>query len=130
MRLLLDTHTVVWYVEGNSKLSATARALIKAGGNDVFMSPASYWEIAIKASLGKWTLNQPYADFIDLCLNHYRFQILPIIPAHTAVLISLPFPLHHKDPFDRLIVAQAIAEQMPVVSADDKLDSYPIVRHW
>lgn len=130
MKLLLDTHALVWYVEGDAKLSATARTLIKAGANDVFISPATYWEIAIKVSLGKWVLNRPYADFIDLCLNAYGFQILPVMPSHTTVLVALPFPPQHKDPFDRLLVAQAITEQMAVVSADVKLDAYPITRHW
>jgi PIN domain nuclease of toxin-antitoxin system len=74
-----------WYVEGASKLSATARTLIQDATNEVLISPASFWEVAIKISLGKWTLNGPYEDFIDLCFNQYQFQILPIIPTHTRL---------------------------------------------
>ncbi len=130
MRLLLDTHALYWYIEGDPQLSGLARTLIEDSANEVFISPASYWEIAIKASIGKWVLNRPYEDFIDLCLNRYGFQILPILPAHTARLIHLPLPPKHKDPFDRLIVAQAIFEQMAVVSSDTQLDNYPVTRLW
>ena len=130
MKLLLDTHAIYWYIEGDSRLSATAEALIRDATNEVFISPASYWEIAIKVSIGKWTLNRPYEEFIDLGLNLYGFQVLPILPTHTARLIGLPFPPNHKDPFDRLIVAQAIVEAISVVSIDPKLDAYTIKRLW
>lgn len=130
MRLLLDTHALLWYVLDDPKLSGTARALIVDTANEVLTSPASHWEIAIKVSIGKLTLNQPYGDFIDLCLNRYGFRILPIEPAHTGRLVTLPFPLNHKDPFDRLLVAQAIVEDVPLVSADAPLDQYPITRLW
>src|SRR5262249_47551528 len=96
--------------------------------NDVFMSPASYWEIAIKVSIGKLTLTRPYEDFIDVCVNRYGFVILPVEPRHTAAVSRLPFPPNHGDPFDRLIVAQARVEGMSVVSADPKLDAYGVLR--
>ena len=73
-------------------------------------------------------LNRPYEDFIDVGLKQNGFLILPILPAHTARLIGLPF--HHKDPFDRLLVAQALADQLPIVSADVQLDAYGITRIW
>ena len=130
MKLLLDTHAMYWYIEGDPKLSATAQILIQDAANDIFISPASYWEIAIKASIGKWMLNRPYEEFINLGLNQYGFQVLPILPTHTARLIGLPFPPNHKDPFDRLIVAQAIGEVIPILSIDSKLDAYPIQRLW
>ena len=130
MRLLLDTHTLYWYVEGDPKLSGTAQTLIRDAANEVLISPASYWEIAIKLSIGKWTLNRPFEEFIDLALKQYGFQILPIIPSHAAKLIGLPFPPNHKDPFDRLMVAQVIVEGIPLVSVDPKLDAYPIKRLW
>jgi len=98
--------------------------------NEVFLSPASYWEIAIKMSIGKLILHQPYEDFIDACLNRYGFVILAIEPRHTARVATLPFPTNHKDPFDRLIVAQALVEGMGVVSADPQLDAYGILRIW
>src|ERR1700692_3446804 len=124
MRLLLDSHTLLWYALGDKQLSAVAAALIVDAQNEVFMSPASYWEIAIKVTLGKLKLHQPYEDFIDTCRYKYGFHILPIEPTHTARLVTLPFPPNHKDPFDRLLVAQAIVEQMAIVSADQPLDAY------
>lgn len=78
--------------------------------------------IAIKISIGKWHLNRPYEQFIDVGLNQYGFHVLPILPAHTARLIGLPF--HHKDPFDRLLVAQALVEGIPIVSNDPTLEAY------
>ena len=128
MRLLLDTHAMYWYIEGDPQLSATAQTLIQDASNEVLISPASYWEIAIKISIGKWKLNRTYEDFIDLALNKYGFQVLPILSTHTARVIGLPF--HHKDPFDRLLVAQAIVEGIPIISNDPVLDSYPIKRLW
>lgn len=130
MNLLLDTHALLWYTTSDPQLSPVAASAIADPANDVFMSPASYWEIAIKVSIGKLTLHQPYEDFVDACLNRYRFVILPIEPRHTARVAVLPFPRNHKDPFDRLIVAQAIVEGMGVVSADSALDAYGITRIW
>ena len=128
MRVLLDTHALYWYIEGDSQLSATARSLIRDAANEVLISPATYWEIAIEISLGKWQLNRPYADFSDVGLKHYGFLILPILPAHPARLIGMPF--HHKDPFDRLLAAQALAEEIPLVSADTAFDDYGVTRWW
>lgn len=128
MRVLLDTHAMYWYIEGDPQLSATARTLIQDASNDVLISPSSYWEIAIKISLGKWRLNHPYQDFIDIGLKQYGFLILPILPAYTARLIGMPF--HHKDPFDRLLAAQALAEGIPIVSTDPAFDDYGATRLW
>lgn len=128
MRLLLDTHTFLWYVDDNPKLSAVAKAAISVPSAEVFISPASYWEIAIKVSTGKHILNRPYLDFIEDHVKRNGFVVLPIEPRHTAVLIGLPF--HHKDPFDRLLVAQAIAENIPIVTCDADLAHYPISRIW
>lgn len=128
MRLLLDTHAMYWYIEGDPQLSATAQTLIQDTSNEVFVSPASFWEIAIKISIGKWKLNRSYEEFIDIGLKQYGFQVLPILPTHTARLIGLPF--HHKDPFDRLLIAQAILESMSIVSADVAFDSYGVTRLW
>lgn len=128
MRVLLDTHSWYWYIEGDVQLSTTAQKIIQDASNEVFFSPASYWEMAIKISIGKWQLNRPYDDFIDLALNKYGFQILPILPSHTARVIGLPF--HHKDPFDRLLVAQALVDGLPIVSNDGALEAYGITRVW
>jgi PIN domain nuclease of toxin-antitoxin system len=93
---ILDTHALYWYIEGDPQLSATAQTLEQDASNEVLISPASYWEMAIKISMGKWQLNRPYEEFIDIALNQYGFRVLPILPSHTARLIGLPF--HHKDP--------------------------------
>jgi PIN domain nuclease of toxin-antitoxin system len=128
VRVLLDTHVMYWYIEGDPQLRTTARTLIRDVSNEVLISPASYWEIAIKVSLGKWRLNRPYEDFIDIGLKQYGFLILPILPAHTARLIGMPF--YHKDPFDRLLAAQALAEGIPMVSADSAFNDYDVTRLW
>jgi PIN domain nuclease of toxin-antitoxin system len=128
VRLLLDTHTLFWYIDGSPQLTATAQRLIQDAKNDILISPASYWEIAIKISLGKWQLNRAYDVFIDIALNQYGFRVLPILPAHTAALIELPF--HHRDPFDRLLAAQALVEGIPLVSTDAIFDQYGVNRLW
>ena len=119
MRVLLDTHAMYWYIEGSPQLSATARTLIQDASNAVLISPASYWEIAIKVSIGKWKLNRTYEEFIDIGLNKYGFQVLPILPTHTARLIGLPF--HHRDPFDRLLVAHARMRRWPLATSDQRV---------
>ena len=130
MRLLLDTHSMYWYIEDDPQLSGRARTLIQDASNEILVSPASYWEIAIKISIGKWRLNRPYEEFIDIGLNQYGFQVLPILPTHTARLIGLPFPQGHRDPFDRLLVAQVLVEQIPIVSADSPLEACGVTRLW
>jgi PIN domain nuclease of toxin-antitoxin system len=128
VRHLLDSHSLLWYTLDDPQLSGTAKALILDPANEILISPASYWEIAIKISIGKLVWHQPYEDFIDACLNKYGFTILPIDPKHTARVIGLPF--HHKDPFDRLLVAQALVESIPIISNDTALDAYGITRLW
>lgn len=128
MKHLLDFHTLLWYTLDDPHLSGTAKAMILDPANEILISPATYWEIAIKVSIGKLTLHRPYEDFIDACLNTYGFTILPIDPRHTTLLIGLPY--HHKDPFDRLLVAQAMAESVPIIGNDHVLDADGITRIW
>jgi PIN domain nuclease of toxin-antitoxin system len=128
MRLLLDTHTFLWFVLNDPQLSATAQQFISEPRNDVLISPASYWEVAIKVGLRKLDLHAPYDDFMRQGIDGNDFEILPIEPRHTSVLTTLP--LHHRDPFDRLMIAQAMVEGIPLVSADAALDQYPITRLW
>ena len=128
MRLLLDTHALVWYVLGDSKLTATAQAAIQNVSNEVYYSPASYWEIAIKLSLGKYTLNESFDDFLQHAIFDNGFAILPIKPKHAAALARLPF--HHKDPFDRMLAAQALVEGTHLVSSDNVFDQYGVPRTW
>ena len=128
MRLRLDTHTFLWFLLDDPRLSTTARELIDEPTNDIEVSPATYWEIAIKISLGKYELPEPYDVFIEREIATNDFHILPIAPKHTAVLITLPY--HHRDPFDRLLIAQAIVEDIPIVSVDPAFDAYSVIRLW
>jgi PIN domain nuclease of toxin-antitoxin system len=128
MRLLLDTHSFLWFLLDDPKLSQTAKDSIADPDNDIEISPASYWEIAIKISLNKYSLPEPYEQFMERELATNQFRILPIEPKHTAALTSLPF--HHRDPFDRLIIAQAMIERIPVISGDEAFAAYPVTRLW
>jgi PIN domain nuclease of toxin-antitoxin system len=96
--------------------------------NEKLVSPASYWEIAIKIGLNKYALSQSYEDFMREAIDKNGFGYLHIEPRHTAPLTTMPH--HHKDPFDRLIVAQALVEGIPIVSGDSDLDPYGITRLW
>lgn len=128
MKLLLDTHALLWFLLADRRLSERARGLISNAETVVAVSPASYWEIAIKISLGKYALPEPYAQFMERELAINNFDILPILPRHTARLTELPF--HHRDPFDRLLIAQSMAEVIPLVSCDEHFDAYGIHRIW
>ncbi len=128
MRLLLDTHAFLWFLLNDPRLSTTARALIADPNNGIEVSPATYWEIAIKISLGKYVLPEPFQEFMEREIAANQFRILPIEPRHVTPLTTLPF--HHRDPFDRLLVAQAMVEQIPLVSNDPALDAYPVRRLW
>jgi PIN domain nuclease of toxin-antitoxin system len=128
VRLLLDTHAWLWYSLGDQRLTALARSSIEDTDNEKLVSPASLWEISIKISLGKYVLAAPYEDFVWNSLEANGIRLLPIEPRHTAAVISLPF--HHRDPFDRPLVAQAIVEQLPIIRADAALDAYGVERLW
>jgi PIN domain nuclease of toxin-antitoxin system len=112
MRLLLDAHALLWYYLGEAKLSRTARALIDDPGNEKLVSAATHREIAIKVSTGKYVLAEPFPDFVQHAITDNGFTFLPVEARHTAALIGLPF--HHRDPFDRLPVAQAVVENIPL----------------
>ena len=128
MNILLDTHAFLWFVADNPRLSKSARVLIEAEDSQPFMSMASLWEIAIKISLGKLQLEQPYETFIPQQLALNGIGILNLSLDHTAAIATLPF--HHRDPFDRLIAVQSRIEKMPLVSADPSFDAYEIERVW
>ena len=131
MKLLLDSHTILWFYLGDPNLSAKANAVIMDPANEKWVSPASYWEVAIKISTGKYIITQTFEDFWRKAILLNAFQILPILIAHAAAVSTMPFPPNnHRDPFDRLILAQAQVEGMSVVSADPKLDVYGINRIW
>jgi PIN domain nuclease of toxin-antitoxin system len=128
LNVLLDTHALLWYYLADPQLSLPARTTIEDAANRIFVSPVSHWEIAIKLSTGKYTLHVPFPTFVQEAIDDNGFTILPIESRHTAELVGLPY--HHRDPFDRLLIAQAIVEQMPIISADAVFDSYPIRRIW
>jgi PIN domain nuclease of toxin-antitoxin system len=128
VNLLLDSHTLLWSYFDSSKLSGAARTELTNTANRVFVSAASHWEIAIKVSTGKLTLAEPFLDFVQPAILDNGFTILPIEPRHTVQIISLPN--HHRDPFDRLLICQAIVEAMPILGADPVFDLYPIKRLW
>jgi PIN domain nuclease of toxin-antitoxin system len=128
VRLLLDTHSFLWFVTDDPQLSSAARSVIADLTNEVLLSPASYWEIAIKVSIGKYPLTAPFEAFFKRGIEDGQMTILPIHVCHAAVLSSLP--MHHKDPFDRMIISQAIFEQTPIVSIDRVFDLYPVNRLW
>jgi len=128
MILLLDTHTFIWYVTDNSRLSNQVLEFINDENNEILLSIASLWEIAIKQNLGKLSFNQPFDKFITQQLNLNDFRLLDIKISHITVVATLP--LHHRDPFDRILIAQALAENIPILSADKIFDLYPIRRVW
>ena len=127
MNLLLDTHTFLWFSEDNPELSKNARSLIEDADNNCFISIASIWEMAIKVSLGKLKIRAGFDRLIEE-INKHDFIILPISFEHTAELISMSFS--HRDPFDRLLVAQSIVEDLTLISADKIFDEYQVKRIW
>jgi PIN domain nuclease of toxin-antitoxin system len=128
MRVLLDTQTFIWFIRGDSRLSSKARYAIEDTANIRLFSIASLWEMAIKMSIGKLNLGLPFALLIPQQLDENLIERLEITVDHLAVVARLPF--HHNDPFDRLLVAQALVEQIPIVSIDLALDAYGVTRLW
>jgi PIN domain nuclease of toxin-antitoxin system len=128
VKLLLDTHSLIWFFSGNFQLSNTARIYIEDVKNQKFISLATVWEMAIKQSKKKLNLALPLEDYIQQKLNLEDFELLPINLNHLTIISSLPF--HHHDPFDRLIIAQAIVEKMPILSRGLAFDDYGIQRIW
>ncbi len=128
MNVLLDTHSFIWFIEDHPSLTPRARKLIEDVANDVFLSIASIWEMAIKVSLGKLTLSQPSDLFIPNQLLLNNMTVLDIALSHTLRVATLPF--HHRDPFDRLLVAQSLIKGMPLISNDSIFDVYGVNRVW
>ena len=128
MKLLLDAHTLLWFVWDDAQLTNNAKELITNPANQKFVSAAIYWEIAIKVSIDKLDLGEPYRPFMRREIARNNFDILPISVDHAAAVSVLPF--HHRDPFDRMLIAQAMVEQVPIVSGDTAFDAYPITRLW
>jgi PIN domain nuclease of toxin-antitoxin system len=128
MKLLLDTHTFLWFIAGDTNLSFSARKLIDDLSNDKFVSVVSLWEIAIKYGLGRLALPDKYEVLFPKQIIINGFEQMQIESHHLYEFIKLP--RHHSDPFDRLLIAQSIAENMSVVSVDSAFDDYSVTRLW
>jgi len=128
MKLLLDTHALIWFFNGDSKLSDRAKEAFLNRDNKLYFSKASLWEITIKISLGKLMLAENWLTVIEKEMVSNGIQWLEIEIDHCEILTELPF--HHRDPFDRLLISQAISESMGIVSIDGQFSQYPLDIIW
>ena len=128
MNILLDTHAFLWLITDNDRLSETARQTFLNSENRLFFSAASYWEICIKMSLGKISLKTGWFQTIQDEMEINAIQWLPVEMPHCAEVTKLPF--HHRDPFDRMLIAQAITEDMQLLSRNNRLSAYAIKLIW
>ena len=128
MKLLLDTHTLLWFIAGSANLSTYARNLIEDAEHEKCVSIVSIWETAIKVSIGKMSLSASFDILFPHQLQINGFELLPVKIEHTSVVTTLPF--HHRDPFDRLLIAQATEDKMTLVSVDEVFDDYEVTRLW
>ncbi len=127
MNYLLDTHTFIWFVNGDKQLSANAKKMIESKGANNFISIGSLWEIAIKVSLGKLKMNVPLVEVPEQ-ISKNGFQILPVTFEDTLLLSTFPF--HHRDPFDRLIIAQSFTNKLTIISKDEQFKNYGVIAKW
>jgi len=128
MKVLLDTHAFLWLLTGDKRLSETAQKTFLDPGNSLFFSAASFWEICIKKSLGKLSLKSGWFKTIQDEMKVNTIQWLPVEMLHCVELTKLPF--HHRDPFDRMLIAQAMVEDLQLLSRDESLSAYEIKRIW
>lgn len=128
MRILLDTKALIWWITGDRRLSDRARDTVGAAEHEVFVSAVSVWEIVTKSRLGRLRLAEPVDRFIPEQLEANAFQALPLTMRHALGLATLPDL--HRDPFDRMLVAQALAEQIPLVTGDRAVAAYPVDTIW
>lgn len=127
MKALLDTHTFLWAISGDERLSRRAAELF-AGPSDLWLSVASIWEILIKVRIGKMPLPVPAGPYIVKKLAQNRIETLPVTRDHVLKIETLP--MHHGDPFDRMLIAQSIEEKLPLVTADHVFAHYPVELIW
>ena len=128
MRALLDTHTFLWAASDHPNLSPTVKELILHPENDVLFSSVVAWEIAIKYARGKLDLDEPVASYIPSRVQAFGYTILPVEIHHAIEVASLP--AHHNDPFDRLLIAQALVERLPVLTSDPHFTRYGVEVIW
>jgi len=127
MKLLLDTHTFLWFIDDSPLLDKTTKELLESE-HDLLLSVVSIWEIAIKVSIGKLQLSSPFERFIPEQIAINDLDLLEIKIKHLNIVADLP--LHHRDPFDRLLIAQGITEKIPIISKDTAFDPYNVTRLW
>ena len=128
MRALLDTHALLWWLVDSDRLSDRARAVIADAATELYWSAASSWEIAIKTGLGRLSLPEPPRSLIPKVMREQALRPLEVTHAHALAVAELPD--HHRDPFDRLLVAQSRLEKLPIVSADRIFERYDAERLW
>jgi PIN domain nuclease of toxin-antitoxin system len=124
MRLLLDTHVFLWFLEGNNKVPPRVRAVITDSENELLLSVASIWEAVIKHQLGKLPLPGPPASYLPIQRDRHQIESLPVVESCMEALSTLP--LHHSDPFDRLLIAQALAHELTLVTVDNHFAAYSV----
>lgn len=127
MRLLLDTHAFIWYVENDTRLPEATKIRVQSPDNEILLSIASLWEMGIKTSLEKLILKVSIVDITKMIYEN-GFELLPILPEHIVKNVSLEF--YHRDPFDRMIIAQGLTENIEIVSKDEIFDQYNVKRTW
>jgi len=128
MKLLLDTHVILWMFSRSEKLSAPARTALSDSGNELYFSIAGYWEIGIKVSIGKLTLSDDWYDAIPRHMHRNGINLLPILPGHIRTVSALPWL--HRDPFDRLMIAQAQEDSLSIVTSDGTFSEYGVAVVW
>ncbi len=128
MRYLLDTHAFLWLASSSPQLSDRCSEVYLDSANDCFLSMVSVWEMAIKLSIGKLELETPLARLVEIARDDQGLRLLDIELEHVLLVQTLPF--HHRDPFDRLIISQALTEQLPIVGRDAIFDDYGVDRLW
>jgi PIN domain nuclease of toxin-antitoxin system len=128
MKVLLDTHAFLWAITDDPQLSERARNILESGRNELFVSVVSLWEILVKVQIAKLPLPRPVGRYLQQQLATATMQVLPVTFSHVLQLEQLP--LHHRDPFDRFLVAQSIDEDLAILTADPALKSYPAKLIW
>lgn len=126
--MLLDTHAFLWWIRDDRRLSDRAREVFTDTGNELLFSVVSGWEIAIKAGIGKLRASEDLGSYLSGQLSDNSMRVLPVYLSHAVRVAELPD--HHRDPFDRLLVAQALVEDVPLVSVDPEISRYPVDIVW
>jgi len=127
MNLLLDTHAILWFLNGDKKISERVKKVLSSPSNDKFISIVSLWEIAIKISLGKLSIKTSLSDLFRI-IEEQGFHFLPLTPEHIICVATLP--MSHRDPFDRIIISQAITEELTILTRDENFSGYGVKIIW